>query len=202
MSLHGADPYAVVTARVKISPFIQRTQRWKIFRSNGEASGSTLQRSSGIPDVCWLRQRLLTQWGLLRRQHSRQRWQFWKPWKRTYQGHPWSRGTCSHRSCWRSCKLWKLSCRWSSVWPRWLVWGSPHLLLGSYYIKIYYSAMYLLNNSLVNKSRLLFGTTEHVDHIFHWHDWRLLKLKLIFNTILIQFKGLIHTPIFICRSQY
>ena len=27
----------------------------------------------------------------------------------------------------------------------------------------------LLNDALIDEGRLLLGTTEHVDHIFHWH---------------------------------
>jgi len=27
----------------------------------------------------------------------------------------------------------------------------------------------LQNNALINEGRLLLGTTEHVDHVFHWH---------------------------------
>ena len=27
------------------------------------------------------------------------------------------------------------------------------------------------NDTLINESRLLLGTTEHVDHIFHWHGF-------------------------------
>ena len=29
---------------------------------------------------------------------------------------------------------------------------------------------YLQDDSFIDEGRLLFGTTEHVDHIFHWHD--------------------------------
>ena len=30
-------------------------------------------------------------------------------------------------------------------------------------------AVDLLNDALIDEGRLLLGTTEHVDHIFHWH---------------------------------
>ena len=38
---------------------------------------------------------------------------------------------------------------------------------------------YLLDDSLIDESGVLLGTTEHVAHVFHWHFLRSLQKNII-----------------------
>lgn len=132
----------------------------------------------------WLRHRPLKLILLSRPSCRHQRsWRSWRQRQSTCRGCPWARGICSRRYRWQSCKFWipwAAQGRTSQGCP---VWENPHLLWRSYTaqnkgISLTRLWVHLLDDSLVDEGRLLLGTTEIVDHVFHGHLclWVLSKI--------------------------
>ena len=107
----------------------------------------------------------------------RQNWPFWMRCRRTCQGRISTRGICSRRFHWPSCKFWRVSDHQDRTFRECPALVRSHLLLQSYMqieqvSEEFYGTIwadYLQDDSLVNESRMLLGSTEHVDHVFHWH---------------------------------
>lgn len=59
--------------------------------------------------------------------------------------------------------------------------GEPSSSLGKLYsiVIIRVKDGHVLDNSFIDKGGLLLGTTEHVDHIFHWHFFLCAFNKII-----------------------
>ena len=138
---------------------------------------------------------------VLRKSTRALRWLSWKHLPRTSREWPWWGGTYFHRSCLRSCSFWTASPRPGRTCPGWPGGVSPHPLWGSYTLNMrgqrnfvrwwshqmapcFYDwlcieSCHLQNDALIDEGRLLLGTTEHVDHIFHGHLATILLEKII-----------------------